>query len=46
MYLLDTCVFGELNKKMPDSHVIQWILERDESLFFVSALTFGETKIE
>jgi toxin FitB len=42
MYLLDTCVFSELIKKMPSKSVIEWISERDERLFFVSALTFGE----
>lgn len=44
MYLLDTCVFSELIKKNPSSSVTQWILERNEVLFSVSALTFGEIK--
>ncbi|MFI5343911.1 MAG: type II toxin-antitoxin system VapC family toxin [Chlamydiales bacterium] len=44
MYLLDTCVFSELTKKEPSQKVTQWILERDEGLFSVSALTFGEIK--
>lgn len=42
MYLLDTCVFSELIKKIPSKSVTDWILERDERLFFVSALTFAE----
>lgn len=44
MYLLDTCVFSELIKKKPAPSVTRWILERDEILFSVSALTFGEIK--
>lgn len=42
MYLLDTCVFSELTKKEPSKKVTEWILGRDESLYFASALTFGE----
>lgn len=44
MYLLDTCVFSELIKKKPSLSVTRWILERNEMLFCVSALTFGEIK--
>jgi predicted nucleic acid-binding protein len=44
MYLLDTCVFSELIKKDPSKNVTDWILARDERLFAVSALTFGEIK--
>ncbi len=44
MYLLDTCVFSELTKKQPSEKVTEWLLERDEKLFFVSAMTFGEIK--
>lgn len=44
MYLLDTCLFSELIKKEPSQSVIDWILEKDDSLFFVSSLTFGEIK--
>lgn len=44
MYLLDTCVFSELIKKKPSPSVAKWILERNELLFSVSALTFGEIK--
>ena len=44
MYLLDTCVFSELIKKEPSKNVTEWILERDDRLFYVSALTFGEIK--
>lgn len=44
MYLLDTCLFSELIKKEPSKKVIKWIFGKDEKLFFVSALTFGEIK--
>lgn len=44
MYLLDTCVFSELTKKEPSKSVIKWLLEREEGLFYVSALSFGEIK--
>lgn len=44
MYLLDTCVFSELIKKKPDSSLVEWISERDEILFSVSSLTFGEIR--
>lgn len=44
MYLIDTCVFSELIKKKPAPSVSRWILERNEMLFSVSALTFGEIK--
>ena len=44
MYLLDTCLFSELTKKIPSEKVTQWLLARDEMLFYVSAMTFGEIK--
>lgn len=44
MYLLDTCIFSELIKKQPSPSVVQWISERNEMLFSVSALTFGEIR--
>lgn len=44
MYLLDTCVFSELIKKEPCKSVTEWVLQQDEELFYVSALTFGEIK--
>lgn len=44
MYLLDTCVFSELIKKKPAISVAQWVSERNEGLFSVSALTIGEIK--
>jgi|688.fasta_scaffold02929_22 predicted nucleic acid-binding protein len=44
MYLIDTCIFFELIKKKPSPLVTRWILDREEVLFFVSVLTFGEIK--
>lgn len=44
MYLLDTCVFSELIKKQPSPLVNKWVMERNEALFSVSALTFGEIR--
>lgn len=44
MYLLDTCIFSELIKRKPAPSVTKWVLGRDETLFFVSVLTFGEIK--
>lgn len=44
MYLLDTCVFSELFKKKPSKSVMEWVIDRNENLFSVSFLTFGEIK--
>lgn len=44
MYLLDTCVFSELTKKQPSESVTDWLLGREEALYYVSAMTFGEIK--
>jgi predicted nucleic acid-binding protein len=43
-YLLDTCILSKLRrlKKRPDKELEAWFAEKDESLFFVSALTIGE----
>lgn len=41
-YLLDTCVVSELVKKVPDTNVVNWLLQQDESDLFLSVLTFGE----
>lgn len=42
MYLLDTNVISELQKKRPDKAVVEWIEGIDNKLLYVSALTFGE----
>lgn len=41
-YLLDTCVLSELIKKKPNSNVVSWMVETEESKLFLSVLTFGE----
>lgn len=41
-YLLDTNVISELVKREPNSGVLRWIDERDESTLFLSVITFGE----
>lgn len=41
-FLLDTCVISELVKNNPDTKVTNWISEVDESLLYLSVLTFGE----
>lgn len=41
-YLLDTCVVSELIKKMPDSNVVNWLKQQDESDLYLSVMTFGE----
>ena len=43
-YLLDTCVISEYVRKKPNTHVIQWIDDQDESKLFLSVLTIGELK--
>ncbi|MDA8337531.1 MAG: type II toxin-antitoxin system VapC family toxin [Peptococcaceae bacterium] len=43
-YLLDTNVLSELIKKEPNSGVIRWINECDESTLFLSVITLGELK--
>ncbi|MBS0656427.1 MAG: type II toxin-antitoxin system VapC family toxin [Verrucomicrobia bacterium] len=44
MYLLDTCVFSELIKKEASLSVIEWVLGKDDNLFSVCSLTFGEIR--
>lgn len=41
-YLLDTCVISELIKKKPNSNIVQWIGEAEESSLFISVFTLGE----
>jgi predicted nucleic acid-binding protein len=43
-YLLDTCLLSELPKSTPNAGVAAWVQATDESLLFVSALTFGELR--
>ncbi|NVO07533.1 MAG: type II toxin-antitoxin system VapC family toxin [Rhodoferax sp.] len=41
-YLLDTCVFSELVKPVPEPAVLQWMGQRHEAELFVSAMTLAE----
>jgi predicted nucleic acid-binding protein len=43
-FLLDTNVVSELIKPKPEASVIKWIENIDESLLFLSVLTFGEIR--
>jgi predicted nucleic acid-binding protein len=41
-YLLDTSAVSELVRPKPETRVVRWIDERDESSLFLSVLTIGE----
>lgn len=41
-YLLDTCLLSELAKSKPNKKVVDWVLNENETSFYVSVLTFGE----
>lgn len=41
-YLLDTCFLSELRKPEPDSGIVAWVSDIDESRLFVSVLSLGE----
>lgn len=41
-YLIDTCVFSEFNKKLPERRVIEWLDEQYDESLFLSVLTVGE----
>ena len=41
-YLLDTCLISELSKSKPDKKVVDWVLSKNETGFYISVLTFGE----
>lgn len=43
-YLLDTNVISELIRQIPDRRVVEWTDSVDESLLFLSVLTFGEVR--
>jgi predicted nucleic acid-binding protein len=43
-YLLDTNVISELVAKQPQSKVIDWLDNTDESLIYLSVITLGEIK--
>jgi tRNA(fMet)-specific endonuclease VapC len=41
-YLIDTCVFSEYKKPVPEPRVLDWIADQDDQTISVSVLTFGE----
>ena len=41
-FLLDTCLLSELAKSKPEKKVVDWLLNENESNFYISVLTFGE----
>ena len=43
-YLLDTCVLSEYVKKNPDSQVIHWLDNREETSLYISILSIAELK--
>jgi predicted nucleic acid-binding protein len=43
-FLLDTNVISELIKSEPDSNVLRWIDDTEETILFLSVLTLGEIR--
>jgi predicted nucleic acid-binding protein len=43
-FLLDTNVISELIKSKPDTNVLRWIDETEETILFLSVLTLGEVR--
>jgi predicted nucleic acid-binding protein len=43
-YLLDTCVISEYTRREPNSNVVRWVDEREETGLFLSTITIGEIK--
>jgi predicted nucleic acid-binding protein len=43
-FLLDTNVISELIKSKPDSNVLGWIDDTEETILFLSVLTLGEVR--
>lgn len=43
-FLLDTNIISELVKPKPEANVTEWVENTDESLLYLSVLTFGEIR--
>lgn len=43
-FLLDTNVLSELIKPEPDRNVVHWIDDTEETILYLSVLTFGEIR--
>ena len=41
-FLLDTCVVSEFTKLTPNSKVIEWLRQCDQSSLYLSSITVGE----
>lgn len=41
-YLIDTCVFSEYKKPIPETKVLAWLAAQPDETMYVSVLTFGE----
>ncbi len=41
-YLIDTCIFSEYKKPVPEARVLDWVADQDDHTISVSVLTFGE----
>jgi len=41
-YLLDTCTLSEFVKKAPNSYLISWLDDQDETHLYLSVITIGE----
>jgi len=41
-YLIDTCVFSEYKKPVPEMRVLDWLADQPDESIYVSVLTFGE----
>jgi len=42
MYLIDTVVFSELHKRRRHPGFVQWLIDKSEEAFFLSAISIGE----
>lgn len=43
-FLLDTCTISEPKQKHPNTKVLEWLNNQDESRLYLSVLTLGEIK--
>ena len=43
-YLLDTCVLSEYTRRKPNTKVIHWVDELEETDLYLSTITIGEIK--
>lgn len=41
-HLIDTCVFSEYKKPVPETKVLDWLAAQPDNTIYLSVLTFGE----